>query len=81
MAKVIPFPLARRRSFVERHARLIGGMNARTGERHLGRQLRIQFESLERKDIDRVAIEREVASLNTAIRAALWQAASIPGQR
>jgi hypothetical protein len=81
MATIVPFPLAHRRAFVERHARLIAAMKADAGERHLHRQLRIQFENLERKDIDRGVIEREVISLDAAIRAALWQTILAPAQR
>jgi hypothetical protein len=72
---VIPFPLARRRAFIDRHARLISTMRPKAGERHLDRQLSIQAENLDRKGIPSEIIEREVAALETAIRAAMWQAA------
>lgn len=79
MAEILPFPLARRRGFIERHARLIAGMNAEAGERHLIRQLEIQFDTLERKGIDCDVIEREVLALRSAIRNALWSAVLTPG--
>jgi hypothetical protein len=81
LADVVPFPLARRRAFIERHARLIAAMRPDAGERYLDRQLRIQFENLKRRGIDREIIDREVVSLDAAIRAALWRAAFMPGQR
>src|SRR3954447_17244461 len=43
---IIPFPLARRRAFIDRHARLIATMKPEAGERYLDRQLQIQFENL-----------------------------------
>jgi hypothetical protein len=76
---VIPFPLARRRAFVDRHARLISTMRPEAGERHLDRQLSIQAENLRRKGIPSETIEREVAALGAAIRAAMWQAAWMRG--
>ena len=50
-------------------------MRPKAGERHLDRQLSIQAENLDRKGIPSEIIEREVAALETAIRAAMWQAA------
>lgn len=78
-AEVVPFPLARRRSFIERHARIIAGMRREAGERYLQRQLLIQFDTLERKGVDCGVIEREVQALQSAIRAALWKAVLTPG--
>lgn len=72
---VIPFPLARRRAFIDRHARLIGTMRPDAGERYLVRQLSIQAENLSRKGIPSNTVEREVAALGAAIRAAMWLAA------
>ena len=54
---VVPFPLARRRAFIERHARLIATMRPETGERYLDRQLQIQFENLQRRGFDARIIE------------------------
>jgi hypothetical protein len=76
---VIPFPLARRRAFIDRHARLIATMRLEVGERYLDRQLSIQAENLRRKGIPSETIDREVASLGAAIRAAMWQAAWMRG--
>jgi hypothetical protein len=73
-AEIVPFPLARRRSFVERHARIIAGMRADAGERYLQRQLLIQFDTLERKGVACDVIERECLALASAIRAAIWKA-------
>jgi hypothetical protein len=78
MAEIVPFPLIRRKAFIERHARLIAGMGAEAGERHLRRQLLIQFDALERKGVACETIEREVLTLGSAIRAALWKAILTP---
>ena len=36
---LVPFPLARRRAFIERHARVIATMRPEPGERYLDRHL------------------------------------------
>src|SRR5882672_2330775 len=78
---VIPFPLARRRAFIDRHARHIATMRPEVGERYLDRQLQVQFENLERRGIDLDIIRREIVAMDAAIRAALWRAAITRGQR
>jgi hypothetical protein len=71
---LVPFPLARRRVFIERHARLIATMRPESGERYLDRQLQIQFENLQRRGFDARIIEREVIALDAAISAAICSA-------
>jgi hypothetical protein len=78
---VIPFPLARRRAFIDRHARQIAAMRPEVGERYLDRQLQIQFENLQRRGIDLDTINREIVAMDAAIRAALWRAVVTRGQR
>ena len=78
---VIPFPLARRRAFIDRHARLIATMRPEVGERYLDRQLQVQFENLQRRGIDLEIINHEIIALDVAIRAALWRAVVTGGQR
>ena len=78
---VIPFPLARRRAFIDRHARHITTMRPEIGERYLDRQLQIQFENLQRRGIDREIINREIVAMDAAIRTALWRAVITRGQR
>ena len=78
---LVPFPLARRRAFIERHARLIATMRPELGERYLDRQLQIQFENLQRRGFDARIIEREVIALDAAIRAALCRAVLRMDQR
>src|SRR3954451_19938738 len=78
---LVPFPLARRRAFIERHARVIATMRPEAGERYLDRQLQIQLENLQRRGIDLDTINREIVAMDAAIRAALWRAVITRGQR
>jgi hypothetical protein len=78
---IIPFPLARRSAFIDRHARHIATMRPEVGERYLDRQLRIQFENLQRRGIDLDTINREIVAMDAAIRTALWRAVITRGQR
>src|SRR5882672_11366129 len=71
---LVPFPIARRRAFIDRHARLIATMRPEVGERYLDRQLQVQFENLQRRGIDLEIINREIVAMDAAIRAALWRA-------
>jgi hypothetical protein len=50
-------------------------MRLEVAERYLDRQLSIQAENLRRKGIPSETIDREVAGLGAAIRAAMWRAA------
>ena len=81
MARLLPFPLFKRRPFVERHAGLIAGMKADAGERHLTRQMQIQVDVLERRGVERQLINEEIQALSSAIRTALWKAMLTPGDR
>jgi hypothetical protein len=65
-ATVVPFPLARRRAFIDRHARLIATMRPGVGERYLDRQLQVQFENLQRRGIDLEIINREIVAMDAA---------------
>ena len=78
---VVPFPLARRRAYLERHARLIASMRPEAGERHLERQLKIQYGNLQRLGFDPHVIEQEIIALDTAIRAELCRAVHSFGER
>jgi hypothetical protein len=64
---VIPFPLAARRGFVNRHADIIAGMRPKSAERHLEYQLEIQRQALERRGVCAEVIAREISSLRHSI--------------
>jgi hypothetical protein len=72
-AKMIPFPLNRRRSFVARLAAQVAARPAEAGELHLLQQLDRQRDVLARKGVPEKAIERELHALSAAVRAELWQ--------
>jgi len=67
---VIPFPLARRTDFVERHADIISVMSSKSAERYLAYQLKVQRDALMRRGVDAERTEREIGSLEQAILAA-----------
>lgn len=78
MAQIVPFPLARRLDFVDRHARMIAGLSPEAGEGHLSRQLKIQRDTLARKGVAAGVIDVELKSLESAIRVALWRTIITP---
>lgn len=63
---MIPFPLARRISFIRKHAARMAALPRATAERHLIAQLKIQAETLRRKDVPEVVVEREIKALSVA---------------
>jgi len=72
-AQMIPFPLARRRDFVSGLAGQVASRTAAAGDLHLLQQLDRQRDVLARKGIPKAAIERELSSLSSAVRAELWR--------
>ena len=76
--QVLPFPLARRRAFVSKHAARMAELPPRHAEAHLNQQLRVQAETLRRRNIAESAIAREIRSLESAIRAELWRCVITP---
>ncbi|WP_372422841.1 DUF6074 family protein [Salinarimonas chemoclinalis] len=70
-ASVHVFPIARRRDFVARHAARMAELSPRAAEKHLETQMRIQRETMQRRGVAPDVIDRELASMAGAIRAAL----------
>jgi hypothetical protein len=70
-ATIVPFPLYRRRTFIERQANRAAELNPDAGERHILYQLEVQRASLRRKGIDEALISRELRCMETAIRNSL----------
>lgn len=79
MAKVVPFPLARRRAFIRGQAAWIGGMSPEGAEGTLRRQLEIQRQALTSKGVDPERVAVEVSALEAAIRCELWRVILTPG--
>ncbi len=69
MADIVPFPLSRRRNFVARQAVWFAEQRLHAAEVNLGRQLRIQRETLMRRGVDHHLVEAECRALESAIRA------------
>ncbi|MBR0697742.1 DUF6074 family protein [Bradyrhizobium lablabi] len=71
MADVIPFPVTRRQAFVFKQAEHAALMNPDAGERYVLRQVKVQRDAMRRKGVPEQLIERELRSLENAIRDAL----------
>ena len=78
-ARVVPFPLTRRRDFVRRHAARMAMLPEATAEKHLAHQLRVQADVMLRRGIDPALINVQVRSLETAIRCELWRVTIVEG--
>ena len=70
-AIVIPFPLCRRQTFIERQANRAAELNPGAGERHILYQLEVQRAAMRRKGIDEALIAREIDCMEIAVRALL----------
>lgn len=70
-ACVIPFPLGRRLSFIERQAEIAAAMRPNAAERYLRRQIQTQADAMRRRGIGEDLIGPELASMERAVRAAL----------
>jgi Family of unknown function (DUF6074) len=75
-AAIVPFPLARRRSMIQRQASYAAELNPDAAERHIQQQLKIQCEAMGRKGINPDLVARELKCMETAIRALLLGAVS-----
>ena len=69
-AHIVPFPLARRRSFIQKQAAHAALMNPDAGVRYLQHALDVQAEAMRRKGVDEALIQRELRCMGQAIRAA-----------
>jgi hypothetical protein len=73
MAEILPFPIVRRRDFVERQALRAAELSPNAGERHIRNQIQVQIDAMRRKGISEELITREVRCFERAVRAALWR--------
>jgi hypothetical protein len=78
MAQVLPFPTSRRCAFIERQAQCAAALNPEACERHINRQLQVQRDTMLRKGVSAARVERELKSMEAAIRAALWRSVLTP---
>ncbi|MGY8684568.1 DUF6074 family protein [Bradyrhizobium sp. UFLA05-153] len=71
-AVVLPFPLSRRLDFIQRQAEYALVLKPEKGEAHIQRQIQCQADALRRRGISEEVIQRELASMQAAIRTAMW---------
>jgi Family of unknown function (DUF6074) len=76
--KIIPFPIARRRAFVSKHAARMAVLSSTRADIHLRQQLQVQVDTMRRRGIAESEIVREIRSLEAAIRAELWRSVITP---
>ena len=70
--EVVPFPAARRVGFIRKQARLMAHYNPDAAERTLTAQLNAQRAAMLRRGIPPEVVERELRSLELAVRTKLW---------
>lgn len=68
MARILPYPLARRRGLIRKQGARLADMPKREAEKHLVYLLRLQGDTLAKKGVEAAEVERQVAALETAIR-------------
>jgi hypothetical protein len=71
-AKVVPFPAARRVGFVRRMAELLASYHPDAAERTLSARLHATRSAMLRRGLPSEVVEREIRSLELAIRARMW---------
>jgi hypothetical protein len=71
-ATVVPFPLTRRRDMIHRQAEYALCLKPEKAEQHIQRQLQTQAAAMHRRGIAEDLINRELASMEAAIRADMW---------
>jgi len=72
-AEIIPFPLARRRAFIQRHAARIAEASATTARKLLAHSVQVQVDTMRRRGIGVDAIAREAKALEAALRYEQWR--------
>jgi hypothetical protein len=66
---ILPYPLARRREFVRRHARVFSGyLSARAAENWLRHQIEVQHRTMVRRGIGSEVADEQCRQLEAAIR-------------
>ena len=72
MSEIVPFPAARRIGFIRRMARQMASYRPDAAERTLRIRLDATRDAMLRRGVPPEVTEREVRSLELAIRAKLW---------
>jgi hypothetical protein len=72
-AQVLPFPLARRRSLVQRNAARVAESQPKTAEKIVSHAVQVQIYTMSRRGIAPEVIAREALAYEAAIRHELWR--------
>lgn len=78
MARVIPFPLARRSGWVRRQAAWFCDQSHAAAEKNLRAALEVQRQTMERRGVSADLIEGELEAGQSAIRAEIWRLVLTP---
>ena len=68
MCEIVPFPLAARVAFIRRHAEIVANLSVESSARHIAQQAKTQRDALARRGISESLINREIKSLENALR-------------
>jgi hypothetical protein len=69
---IVPFPSASRIGYIRKLAGMMACCSARGGEQSLAVQLRAQQQAMLRRGLAPEVVDRELRSLELAVRARLW---------
>jgi hypothetical protein len=67
-AAIVPFPILRRRGYIENQAAYAAGMRPEASARYLAHQIETQRKAMRRRGIANELVDREMASLEAAFR-------------
>jgi hypothetical protein len=70
--KIVAFPSVRRIGYIRKLARMLASCSVKGGERSLAVQLRAQQQAMLRRGLAPEVVDRELRSLELAVRARLW---------
>lgn len=79
MAEVLPFPISKRRPFIEKQARWFAEQQHETAERQLAAQLNLQRQTMLKRGVASDLVDAEIVAAEGAIRATVWRILLLDG--
>jgi hypothetical protein len=76
--QLVPFPLTRRRAFIQRNAERLTNATPITAEKLLAHAVQQQADVMTRRGFDPSVIARETRGFENAIRAEVWRLTMSP---